>query len=213
MQLTYLLYNGIEPIDLGAIGVMSMGRRIVPQLSYRTVAATRAPVELSNGLRVLPDAAFEEVADIDVLMVPGGPGWRDAAKDPLTLNFIRRWAPTAMLSSLCTGAMILAAANALDGLVATTKCVVVPPETSPMDELKKTYPGISTTHALLVDNGRVVTGGGVALCIDTTLYLIGLRYGSDAADEVARIMEYGPARAANSSRLPLIAGEALADFH
>lgn len=150
---------GIEPIDLTALGVISMGRRIVPQLSYRTVAATRAPVELSNGPRVLPDATFEEIEDVDVLMVPGGPGWRDAAKDPSILNFIHRWAPTAMLSSLCTGAMILAAANTLDALVATTKCVVIPPEISPMDELKERYPGVSTTHALLVDNGRVVIGG------------------------------------------------------
>lgn len=210
MHLTFLLYPGIEPIDLAAIGVMSMGQRIVPQLSYLTVAATMAPVMLSNGLRILPDAVFSDIQEVDVLMVPGGPGWEQAAQDPAVLDFIRHWAPTALLASVCTGAMILAAATVLDGLVATTKSAVVPPERPPLQELKERHPGVATAHALLVDNGKVITGGGVTLCIDTTLYLIALRYGAAAADEIARIMEYGSARRANAARLPQIAGEALA---
>ena len=76
MELTYLLYPGIEPIDLAALGVISMGRRIVPELSYRTVASSPAAVAMSNGLRLLPDATFDEIDEVDVLMVPGGPGWR-----------------------------------------------------------------------------------------------------------------------------------------
>jgi transcriptional regulator GlxA family with amidase domain len=55
------------------------------------------------------------------------------------------------------------------------------------------------------DSGSVITGGGVTLCIDTMLHLTALRYGSHAADEVARIMEYGAARAANAARLPQFA--------
>lgn len=208
MELSYLLYEGIEPIDLAALGVISMGRRIVPQLSYRTLAATKSPVELSNGLRVLPDATFDEVREVDVLMVPGGPGWKRAARDPDILAFIRRWSGIATICSICTGAMILAAARTLDGLTATTKSIVVPPEESPLDELRASGQ-IRAVDALLVDNGRVITGGGVTLCIDTTLYLIGLRYGEAAAAEVARIMEYGAARAANASRLPSVVQRAL----
>ena len=49
--LTYLLYEGIEPVDLAAIGVMSMAKRVIPQLTYETVAATNAQVVFSNGLR------------------------------------------------------------------------------------------------------------------------------------------------------------------
>ena len=51
MRMTYLLYEGIEPVDLAAIGVMSMAKRVIPQLTYETVAAANAPVVFSNGLR------------------------------------------------------------------------------------------------------------------------------------------------------------------
>jgi transcriptional regulator GlxA family with amidase domain len=85
-------------------------------------------------------------------------------------------------------------------LRATTKFEVVPPEPSPLDELRQRYPAVRSEAALVVDNGRVVTGGGVTLCIDAVLYLLEKRFGKQAVDEVARIMEYGAARAANSRR-------------
>jgi transcriptional regulator GlxA family with amidase domain len=59
---------------------------------------------------------------------------------------------------------------------------------------------VRTTVAQLVDAG-VVTGGGVSLAIDTTLYLLGRIYGEDAAAEVARVIEYDRAYAANRAAL------------
>lgn len=204
MQLTFLLYPGIEPIDLAPLGVFSMGKRVVPELSYRTAAPEMGLVELSNGLKIMPDVSFENVEDVDVLLVPGGPGWKDAAGNPQVIDFIRRWAPSATLCSVCTGAMILAAAGVLDGMAATTKKLVIPPEPSVMDELTRRYPQVKATEALLVDNKTVITGGGVTLCIDTALHLIASRYGEEAADEIARIMEYEAARQANAARMPLV---------
>lgn len=198
--MTFLLYEGIEPVDLAAIGVMSMARRVIPGLSYETVSFDRAPVSFANGLEVLPSKSFDEVSKVDVLLVPGGPGWRAAANDARVLAFVRRVSGDALVCSVCTGAMILAEAGVLDGLRATTKFEVVPPEPSPLDELRQRYPAIRSEPALLVDNGRVVTGGGVTLCIDAVLYLLEKRFGKQAVDEVARIMEYGAARVANSRR-------------
>jgi len=207
MQLTFLLYPGVEPIDLAPLGVFSMGKRVVPELSYRCAATSMNAVELSNGLKVMPDITLKEIEDLDVLLVPGGPGWKDAAGNPDVLGFIRRWAPSSTLCSVCTGAMILAEAGVLDGLAATTKNLVIPPEPSVMDELKRRYPKVAATEALLVDNSTVVTGGGVTLCIDTALYLIESRYGEEAADEIARIMEYSAARQANAARMPMVLAE------
>lgn len=209
MQITYLLYPDIEPIDLAPLGVFSMGKRVVPDLSYRLVAESMDAVRLSNGPRVLPDLRFDDVTGVDVLMVPGGPGWSRAAEHEPTLRFIRKWAAASMVVSVCTGSMILAAAGVLDGLVATTKCRVVPPEDSPLDRLA-THPSITTTQALVVDNGHVITGGGVTLGIDTALYLIGKRCGQVAAGEIAGIMEYSAARRANAQRLPVVEGDRLA---
>ena len=201
MRMTFLLYEGVEPVDLAAIGVISMARRVLPELSYETVAITKEPVVLANGLRVLPDRALDEVDAVDVLVVPGGPGWRSASQDVRILDFVRRVARKDLVYSVCTGAMVLAEAGVLDGLHATTKVEVVDPEVSPLQEMRDRFPSISTAAALVVDNGRVVTGGGVTLCIDATLYLLETRFGRKATEEVARIMEYSAARVANEQRL------------
>lgn len=205
MQLTYLLYPDVEPIDLAPLGVISMGRRIEPALSYRVVAPTMDPVMLANGLTVVPTDTFAAVHAVDVLMVPGGGGWKAASQETENLEFIRHWAAQgSTIVSICTGSLILAAAGVLDGLSATTKCRVVAPEAPPTDTLGQ-YPGLKVEpHALLVDNGKVITGGGVTLGIDTTLYLIARRYGEATAAKIAEIMEYDAARAANAQRLSAI---------
>ena len=200
MRVTFLLYAGVEPVDLAAIGVISMARRVIPQVSYETVAVSREPVVLANGLTVVPDRALSEVDVVDVLLVPGGPGWRAAADDARILAFITRVGPQAQVCSVCTGAMILASAGILDGRQATTKTQVADPETSPLDEMRLRFPRVRASEALVVDSGNVVTGGGVTLCIDATLHLLERRFGRAASDEVARIMEYGAARAANVRR-------------
>jgi transcriptional regulator GlxA family with amidase domain len=93
--------------------------------------------------------------------------------------------------------MILAASGVLDNGPATTKREVVHPETSPIEVMRATYPQIDVREAMLVDTGAVVTGGGVSLCIDTTLHLIADMLGQHVADETARIMEYQRAWRAN----------------
>lgn len=204
MELSFLLYPGVEPIDLAAIGAISMAKRIIPEVSYQALSLREGPVVLANGLTVCPDRSVADVRQLDVLLVPGGPGWRAAAADAEMLSFIRRMHGTCTLASACTGAMILAAAGVLDGRRATTKVQVVPPEQAPLDELSAVHRAVAPEHALLVDEGDVITGGGVTLCIDLVLYLLAQRYGAAAAVEIARIMEYDAAHAANRSRLPVV---------
>ncbi len=210
MRFSLLAYPGVEPIDLATIGVVSMARRIVPGLSYELLGLAHEPVELANGLRVLPTRSLDEAdpATLDVVIVPGGPGWRAASQDVRWLDFVRAARTHATLASACTGAMILAAAGVLDGRNATTKVEVVSPERAPLDELHERYPAIAPRRALVVDEGDIVTGGGVTLCIDLVLHLIERRYGAEVGDEVARILEYGAARAANRARYGFFPGPA-----
>jgi transcriptional regulator GlxA family with amidase domain len=94
--------------------------------------------------------------------------------------------------------MILAASGILNDGPATTKREVVPPEKSPLEVMRASYPHIDVREAVLVDRGGgLVTGGGVSLCIDTTLYLLAGMLGQHVADETARIMEYSRAWRAN----------------
>jgi transcriptional regulator GlxA family with amidase domain len=92
----------------------------------------------------------------------------------------------------------------LDGKSATTKCEIVPPEISPLKIMQETYPQIDVHHASLVANDKVITGGGVSLCIDTMLYVLEKLFGHSTAAETARILEYRRAWTANLQHFPPI---------
>lgn len=205
MRFAVLVYAGVEPVDLATYGVLSMARRIAPAISMFTVAPTAGAVELANGLRVIADYGYADCPPSDVLIVTGGPGWVEQCRNAETLDFLRRCAGDRVVAGVCTGVMILAAAGILDGGKATTKCEVAGAEVSPLRLLRERHPRVEVVEgASLVDSGRVVTGGGVTLGIDTTLHLIARLVGDEVADETARIMEYSRAWRANLEALPAV---------
>jgi transcriptional regulator GlxA family with amidase domain len=192
------IYDGVEPIDLATFGVLSMARRIAPEITIHTIAPRAGPVALANGLNVSADFGIDDAPACDLVIVTGGPGWAAQAAAPATLDYIRRVHASQRIASVCTGGMILAASGILDGGPATTKREVVPPETSPVEAMRANHPHIDVREAMLVERAEgIVTGGGVTLCIDTTLHLLASMLGEDVAEETARIMEYQRARRAN----------------
>jgi transcriptional regulator GlxA family with amidase domain len=197
MRFGIFIYPGVEPIDLATFGVLSMARRIAPEIEICTIAPEAGPIQLANGLRVMADFGIDDAPACALVIVTGGPGWSAQAMRPATLDYIRRVHAKGRIASVCTGAMILAASGILNGGPATTKREVVPPETAPLEVMRATYPQIEVREALLVDSGAVVTGGGVTLCIDTTLHLLGDMLGPYVAQETARILEYDRAWRAN----------------
>ena len=191
MRFGIFIYDGVEPIDLATFGVLSMARRIAPQIEICTIGPRAGPIALANGLKVPADFGIDDAPSCDLVIVTGGPGWTTQAKTPETLDYIRRVHASRRIASVCTGGMILAASGVLNDGPATTKREVVPPETSPLEVMRASYPRIDVREAMLVDRGGgLVTGGGVSLCIDTTLYLLASMLGQHVADETARIMEY-----------------------
>lgn len=198
MQFGIFIYDGVEPIDLATFGVLSMARRIAPEIGICTIAPRPGLVTLANGLVVTADFGIDDAPACDLVIVTGGPGWAAQAGSPATLDYIRRVHASRRIASVCTGGMILAASGVLDGAPATTKREVVPPEASPIEVMRATYPQIEVREAMLVEGpAGVVTGGGVTLCIDTTLHLLADALGEHVADETARIMEYQRAWRAN----------------
>jgi transcriptional regulator GlxA family with amidase domain len=198
VQFGIFIYDGVEPIDLATLGVLSMARRIAPEIAICTIAPRAGTVALANGLKVIADFGIDDAPPCDLVIVTGGPGWTEQAKAPATLDYIRRVHASHRIASVCTGGMILAASGVLDGGPATTKREVVPPEISPIEVMRTTYPRIDVREAMLVERADgVVTGGGVTLCIDTTLHLLAGMLGEHVADETARIMEYRRAWRAN----------------
>ncbi|MGY3618545.1 DJ-1/PfpI family protein [Bradyrhizobium sp. USDA 10063] len=200
------IYDGVEPIDLATFGVLSMARRIAPQIRICTIAPKAGIISLSNGLDVIAQFGIDDAPACDVVIVTGGPGWERQAASEATLDYVRRVHASTQVASVCTGGMILAASGVLDGIAATTKRAVAPPEVSPLLRMRSAYPQIDAQEAPIVDSGAVVTGGGVSLCIDTTLHIIQRMLGEAVASETARIIEYQRARKANMNREEFLAG-------
>jgi transcriptional regulator GlxA family with amidase domain len=199
-----VLYAGIEPIDLGGtLGVVSMATRVLPALTAVTIARAAGPVALAGGLGVIAGHGFADAPACDVVIVCGGPGWRAQLADAALLGFLRGLDPC-RVASVCTGALILGAAGLLDGRAATTRRTALGAEPeAPLASLRALAPTSAPRAAAVVDAG-VVTSGGVSLAIDGTLYLIGRIYGAAAREEVARVIEYDRAWAANCAALGVV---------
>ncbi len=199
-----LAYDGIEPIDIGATyGVLSMASRVAPGLRFFVVSKAGGELVMASGLRLVADHGFADCPAADILMVLGGPGWQDASRDPELLGFVRTFHQRGgIVASVCTGAMIVAGAGLVDGRRATTKREIVPGEQRPLDLLAQRHREVQAIEARVVDTGSVLTGGGVSLGIDMTLYLLQRFVGHAIASETARILEYQRAWKANGAALP-----------
>jgi transcriptional regulator GlxA family with amidase domain len=196
-----IVYDGVEPIDIGGtVGVLSMARRLLPNIETVVIAAKAGAVTLASGLIIVVPYGFDDAPSCDVLIVCGGPGWRVEVRNEQMLSFLRRQRPET-LASVCTGALILAAAGLLDGRPATTRRAAVGDEDNAPLRLLQNYASRIEPHEAVVVDCGVVTGGGVSLAIDATLYLIGKFYGEDVRDEIARLIEYDRAYAANCAAL------------
>jgi transcriptional regulator GlxA family with amidase domain len=183
-----------------------MARRIDPAIEMFLVAARAGTVRCASGLDVVAHHGFADCPPADAFIVTGGPGWKREAANPEMLAFLRGLTgTTGVVASVCTGAMILAAAGLLDGHDATTKREVTGAEIPPIAILREEYPKIRVVTASVVDEGTIVTGGGVSLAIDLTLHLLERLGGSRLAAETVRIIEYTTARRANAAAFQALA--------
>jgi transcriptional regulator GlxA family with amidase domain len=87
MKFGIFIYPDVEPIDLATFGVLSMARRIRPEIELCTIAPRAGEVKLTNGLRVIADYDLASAPPLDVLVVTGGPGWQAESRRPKTLSF------------------------------------------------------------------------------------------------------------------------------
>lgn len=142
------------------------------------------PVPTDAGFAILPTTTFGTAPQADVLMVPGGQGAFDLLDDQVALDFVRRQAAGARyITSVCTGAFVLGAADLIHGRRATTHWA--------SHDLLPLI-GAVPEHARVVRDGNLITGGGVTSGIDFALTVAAELYGPDAARRVQLTMEYDP---------------------
>ena len=179
-KIAILLFDGVEIVDytgpyemFGAAGC-----------DVYTVGETTQPVTTAMGMVVVPKYSFANAPQPDVLVVPGG-GVKAASQSQPTLEYVKRTtAGTQHTMSVCNGAFILANAGLLDGLTATTTA-------GNIDRLTQGFPKVKVVRdQRVVDNGKIVTAGGLTAGIDGALHVIAKLMGEGTAQSVAISEEY-----------------------
>jgi cyclohexyl-isocyanide hydratase len=157
----------------------------LPNTKVHLVAHTMAPVTTDRGMQIVPTITLADCPQLDLVMLPGGPGQQDLMEDEAALGFLRRQAAGAKyVTSVCTGSLVLGAAGLLKGKRATSHWAAI--------EHLKPLGAIPVSDKVVMD-GNVITGAGVTSGIDFALAVAALLEGEDAARQIQLQIEYDPA--------------------
>jgi transcriptional regulator GlxA family with amidase domain len=182
-----VLFSDVLMLDVtGPMDVFSISNRLLPaekQYQLLTVAESPGPIRSSSGLKVVADMTLEDYpADVDLLLVPGGPGAYGVSHPNLNA-----WLPDAARSAkrfgaICTGVFLLGEAGLIDGYRCTTHWNYV-------DRLAQRHPHtrVETEQIYVVDR-NLITSGGITAGIDMALAVVAEDHGKDLALEVAKVL-------------------------
>ena len=185
-----LIFNEVEVLDFaGPFEVFSIAMAEDKQsklFCVKTIAETKKTISARNGLKVTPDYDFIDCPSLDILIIPGGYGAEEIEiHNHRLLSWIQqRAAYTPIVASVCTGAFLLAEAGLLNGKRATTHWMDI-------DRLEREYPKLSVQRNVkFVDEGSILTAGGISAGINLSFYLLNKLYSNAVAIDTAKRMEY-----------------------
>lgn len=189
-----LLFDEVEVLDFcGPFEVFSVARPVEPEkqgdahqlFRVLTIAERNQTVRCRGGLLVQPHATVEQHPSLDILVIPGGQGTRRERHNAHILDWIAQQAQhVQLMTSVCTGAFLLAECGLLNGHRATTHWQSVA-------WMRDTYPTVEMlAETRVVDEGHIITSAGVSAGIDMSLHVVARLYGEDVARWTARRMEY-----------------------
>ncbi|SPO29108.1 related to Isonitrile hydratase [Ustilago trichophora] len=193
-----VLFPGVTQLDyIGPLTTFAL--HFQTYLLHHTLDAVETDIA---PVRALPTATFDELDQVDILVVPGGPlsSINPLLSDASFLGQLRRLGSRARyVTSVCTGSLLLGRAGLLDGYKATTHW-------TSLDVLKAM--GIETLNQRVVHDRNRITAGGVTAGIDFGLTLLQLLKSDDVAKLTQLIMEYDPNPPINAGS-PQTAGQHL----
>ncbi|GLY72308.1 DJ-1/PfpI family protein [Actinoallomurus iriomotensis] len=184
MQIAIVLYPGLTALD--AIGPYEV-LNLMPDAEVRFVGAEPGPVVADSGVLFLGVThSYAETPAPDIVLVPGSSAaTATAMADKELTGWLRRVHETATwTTSVCSGALVLAAAGILDGVPATTHWLVQP--------ILGKLGAEPRPDERIVRSGKVATAAGVSAGIDLGLWLVGEICGPERAEIVQLTIEYDP---------------------
>jgi transcriptional regulator GlxA family with amidase domain len=189
LRIGILLFDDVEELDaVGPWEVFGAWAQQHPdEAELVTLAGQAGPVRAAKGLRLYADRDRSDAGPLDVLLHPGGMGTRPLLKDDEHLDWLRaQRQQVPLLTSVCTGSLVYAAAGLLAGRPATTHW-------ASLDLLAQLDPSIEVRREdRFVDDGDVVTSAGVSAGIDMALHVLARLAGVDRARQIRRYIQYDP---------------------
>ena len=181
-NIVFLVYPDVVQLDvMAAYQVLAFPPNTKIFLLWKNLE----PVVSSEGLIIIPTTTLDHCPNLDIICVPGGGiGQIEVMKDGDILNFLKQQSATAKYTtSVCTGSLILAAANLLQGYQATCHWAL---------QEQLVLFGVEVVQERVVIDRDRITGAGVTSGIDVGLTLLALLCGEDTAKMAQLMMEYDP---------------------
>jgi transcriptional regulator GlxA family with amidase domain len=189
MDIDIVIFDGFDELDaIAPFEVLRNAEKLGADLHATLVGASGAgEITAAHGARVVVDRGPSEAADM--VLVPGG-GWNDrsehgaraeAERGELPALIARAHGRGATIASVCTGAMVVAASGLLEGRRATTHHAA-------LDDLRAA--GAIVVTSRVVDDGDVISAGGVTSGIDLALWIVEREAGAEIASRVAADIEH-----------------------
>ena len=182
INIGFLVYPDVIQLDvMGAYQVLSFP----PNANIHLIWKTLDSIVSNEGLIITPTTTFDNCPSLDAICVPGGGmGQVEIMQDREILNFLQQKSTTAKyITSVCTGSLILARANLLQGYKATCHWAF-------QEHLAAL--GVEVVPQRIVSDRNRLTGAGVTSGIDFGFTLVSLLWGEDMAKVTQLMMEYSP---------------------
>lgn len=185
-----LLFDEVEVLDFaGPFEVLSVTTYedfSTNAFKVSTVSETGEIIYARNGLKVQPDYSFENAPSFDIIVIPGGPGARETQiRNERVLEWIAiQMTNVQIMTSVCTGAFLLAKAGLLNGKTATTHWFTY-------DRFENEFPKVTLQRNVkFVDQGNIMTSAGVSAGINMSFHIVNRLLGKEITLSTARGMEY-----------------------
>ena len=183
MKAAFIIFDRLTSLDL--IGFYDPVTRlksmnILPDLEWR-ICSNKRQITDDRGLVISADSVNEPLDGYNLIFVPGGFGTRELQHNREFVEWLKSAAPVELKTSVCTGALLLGAAGFLRGKRATT-------HPGALRELEPYCDAI--VRERVVDEGNVITAGGVSSSIDLGLHVVQRLAGTEARSRIAKQMDY-----------------------
>jgi cyclohexyl-isocyanide hydratase len=181
LRIGAIIFPDMDQIDLtGPFEVLTR----IPGSDFQLIWKELVPIRDVKGLVLTPNSTFAQCPQLDLLVVPGGPGQQQLMGDEGVLEFIRvQAAQVRFVFSVCTGALICGAAGLLRNVRATTHWTahhLLP------------YFGAIPVGARVVVDGKLISAAGVTAGIDGALRVAALLRSDELSQQIQLAIEYAP---------------------